>query len=145
MREILKNPIPNFIFFSYVLNATWEWSQTPFFINAAEELDTIIWYRIHCTLGDTLILMAGFAVISIYRRGLRWAYNPKAKDYLVLVLFGGLYTFFSEYLNVYVRHSWEYSRYMPLLPVIPVGIIPLLQWIILPPVIMFITMRQIRP
>ncbi len=145
MRAILKNPIPNFIFFSYVLNATWEWTQSPFFIDATADLNTIIWYRIHCTLGDTLILMIGFAFISAYRRGLRWAYLPKAKDYLVLVLFGVLYTFLSEYLNVYMRHTWAYSRYMPLLPLIPVGIIPLLQWIILPPVIVFITMRQIRP
>jgi len=88
--------------------------------------------------------MIVFAVISIYRRGIHWAYHPRAEDYLIVVLFGALYTFLSEYLNVYVRHTWAYSRYMPLLPLISVGIIPLLRWILLPPVIVFLIMRQIR-
>ena len=144
MRAILKNPLPNFIFFSYVLNATWEWTQSPFFIDATADLNTIIWYRIHCTLGDTLILMIGFTLISFYHKGVQWIYHPKGKDYLILIIFGFIYTFISEYINVYVKHTWSYSQYMPLMPLIPIGIIPLVQWIILPPVIVFITTRQIR-
>ena len=145
MKAILNNPVLNFIFFSYVLNATWEWTQSPFFIDTASNLNTIVWYRIHCSLGDTVILLIGFTVISFYRKSLGWICRPKVKDYLVLVFFGVFYTFFSEYINVYVRHSWSYSEYMPLMPLIPVGTIPLMQWIILPPVIVFITRRQIRP
>ncbi len=65
MKSILDNPVLNFIFFSYVLNATWEWTQSPFFIDNTTNLNTIIWYRIHCSIGDTLILLAGFYDIAV--------------------------------------------------------------------------------
>lgn len=143
MKAVLNNPLLNFLFFSYVLNATWEWSQSPFFIDTVTDLNTIVWYRIHCSLGDTIILLAGYAVISLYHKGLNWIYHPKGRDYLILVLFGFFYTFFSEYINVYIKHNWSYSQHMPLVPLIHIGVIPLVQWIILPPIIVFITKRQI--
>jgi hypothetical protein len=142
---MLKSPVLNFIFFSYILNATWEWTQSPFFIDTTSDLNTIVWYRIHCSLGDTLILLIGFTLISLYHKGIQWVYHPKAGDYLILILLGFFYTFLSEYLNVYVRHAWPYSQYMPLMPFTHIGIIPLVQWIILPPTILFITNRQIIP
>lgn len=145
MKAILNNSVLNFIFFSYALNATWEWTQSPFFIDTTSSLNLIVWYRIHCSLGDTIILLVGFALLSLNRKSIAWIRNPKVSDYLVLCLLGVSYTFFSEYINVYVRHSWSYSEYMPLMPLIPVGIIPLVQWVALPPVIVFITKRQIRP
>ncbi len=145
MKAILNSPVLNFVFFAYVLNATWEWSQSPFFIDTTSNLNTIIWYRIHCALGDVIILLIGLTLVSLYRKGIHWIYHPKAKDYVMLVSFGFFYTAFSEYINVHIRHTWSYSQYMPLIPFINVGIIPLVQWIILPPVIVFITRRQIKP
>lgn len=144
MKAILNNPVLNFIFFSYVLNATWEWTQSPFFVDTTSSLNLIVWYRIHCSLGDTIVLLVSFSLLSLYRKGLGWICHPKMRDYFVLCLLGVSYTFFSEYVNVYIKHSWSYSEYMPLMPLIPVGIIPLVQWVILPPVIVFITKRQIR-
>jgi len=144
VKAILNSPVLNFILFSYVLNATWEWAQSPFFIDTTSNLNTIIWYRIHCSLGDTIILLIGFTLISLYHKGISWIHHPKVKDYLILVFIGFFYTFFSEYINVYVKHNWSYSSFMPLMPFIQVGIIPLVQWIILPPVIVFVTTRQIR-
>lgn len=143
MKLIVNKPVFNFLFFSYVLNATWEWTQSPFFIDVTSNLNMIIWYRIHCSLGDTLILLTGFALVSLIHKGIQWVYHPKTGDYLILILFVFFYTLFSEYLNVYVRHAWSYSQYMPLMPFTHIGIVPLIQWIILPPTILFITRRQI--
>lgn len=144
MKKILNHPVLNLIFFSYLLNATWEWTQSPFFIDTTSSLNLVVWYRIHCSMGDTLILLLGYALISLYRKDLDWINNAKLNDYLVLVIIGVFYTLFSEYINVYVKHNWSYSRYMPLIPFLNVGVVPLLQWIILPPVILFITRRQIK-
>jgi hypothetical protein len=45
------------------------------------------------------------------------------------------YTLFSEYLNVHIRGSWGYSGLMLIVPVLRAGLVPLLQWIILPSLI----------
>lgn len=144
MYTILCNPILNFLFFSFVLNATWEWIQSPFFVDITTDLNTIIWYCIHCTLGDTLLLLVGFILISVYHKNMNWIYHVHLRHYTILSVFGFSYTLISEYINVYIKHNWSYSQIMPLLPFINVGLVPLVQWIILPPVIVFITKRQIR-
>jgi hypothetical protein len=144
MRAVFYNPVLNFFFFSFVLNATWEWIQSPFFIDITSDLNTIIWYRIHCTLGDSLILITGYILTSFYYRNFNWVRNSNVKHHVVFVVMGVIYTLFSEYLNVYVNNSWSYSDYMPLLPFVNIGLVPLFQWIILPPIIIFITKRQIR-
>lgn len=144
MKSIIYNPILNFLFFSFVLNATWEWIQSPFFVDITSDLNTIIWYRIHCTIGDTFILMIGYMLVSFYYKNLSWIYDSNVKHHAMFVLMGVTYTVFSEYINVNIRNSWSYSEYMPLLPYTNIGIIPLVQWVILPPVIIFITKRQVR-
>jgi hypothetical protein len=55
-----------------------------------------------------------------------------------------LYTAASEYVNVHLLKSWGYSDLMPLLPGIGIGIVPLLQWAILPAVVIKITKDHIR-
>lgn len=42
------------------------------------------------------------------------------------------YTIFSEWLNIVVRKSWQYSELMPVVPFIDTDLSPLLQWIIIP-------------
>ncbi len=143
MKTILYNPVLNLFFFSFVLNATWEWIQSPFFVDNTSDLNTIIWYRIHCTLGDSILLMIGYVIVSCYYRNLSWVYHSNPKHHVLFVVLGVIYTLFSEYINVNVRNSWSYSDYMPLLPFTRVGLVPIIQWIILPPVILFITKRQI--
>jgi hypothetical protein len=106
-------------------------------------LNTIIWYRVHCTLGDTLILTIGYVLISFYYKNLNWVCDSNVKHHAIFVLMGVVYTLFSEYINVYIKSSWSYSEYMPLLPYVNIGLIPLVQWVILPPVIVFITKRQV--
>jgi hypothetical protein len=144
MRAVFYNPVLNFFFFSFVLNATWEWIQSPFFIDITSDLNTIIWYRIHCTLGDSLILITGYILTSFYYWNFNWVHHSNVKHHVVFVVMGVIYTLFSEYLNVYVNNSWSYSDYMPLLPFVNIGLVPLFQWIILPPIIISITKRQIR-
>ena len=144
MKSFVYNPILNLLFFSFVLNATWEWIQTPFFVDITSDLNIIVWYRIHCTLGDTLIMLAGYGLIVLYHQDHKWIAHAHIKHCSVLVVLGIIYTLISEYLNVYIKHNWSYSRYMPLIPVIRIGLIPVVQWILLPPAIVFITKRQIR-
>ena len=51
---------------------------------------------------------------------------------VLTVVLGVLYTIFRGWLNLVVRESWAYSEYMPVVPLLKVGLTPLLQWIVIP-------------
>jgi len=46
-------------------------------------------------------------------------------------------------VHVYIRKLWAYSPLMPVIPYLNVGLVPILQWIILPPIVIFITRQQL--
>ncbi len=136
-------PELNVVFFSFLLNFVWEVLQTPFFVDISTEVTTIIWYRFHCTLGDVMISLAGFWFVALILRSRSWFLNPTKKKLLLFVAFGVSYTIFSEIKNVSLNKLWDYSDFMPVIPYIDVGIVPLIQWIILPPLLIFIVRRQL--
>lgn len=39
--------------------------------------------------------------------------------------------------------SWAYAETMPVVPVLEVGVLPLLQWIVLPPLMVWFVRRQL--
>ncbi len=53
---------------------------------------------------------------------------------ILTIAFGLAYTAFSEWLNVFVRASWAYSDWMPIVSIagLKIGLSPLLQWIVVP-------------
>ncbi|MGL4947655.1 MAG: hypothetical protein ACRC4X_08390, partial [Cetobacterium sp.] len=46
---------------------------------------------------------------------------------------------FSEIHNVKILKSWSYSNLMPIIPIIDVGIVPIIQWLILPTLIIYLS------
>lgn len=54
-----------------------------------------------------------------------------------IVVIGGLaYTAWSEWFNVYRAGNWGYTASMPM--IFGIGLAPLLQWLILPPMMVFV-------
>jgi len=143
MKRLTSIPELNIAFFSFLLNFAWEVIQTPFFVDISTEVNTIIWYRFHCTLGDVMISLAGFWFVALILRSRNWCLNPTKKKLLLFVAFGVSYTIFSEIKNVSLYKLWAYSDFMPVIPYIDVGIVPLIQWIILPPLLVYIVRRQL--
>lgn len=133
-----------FFFFSFVVFGMWEWLQTPFFQDITDKINYIVWYRFHCTIGDIMILGVSMVIWSLAKKNNMWFFNPSKQDYLAVTVLGASYTAYSEILNVVIRESWAYSEYMPLIPGTHIGIIPIIQWITLPTLIIYICARFIR-
>ena len=143
MKRITSLPELNIAFFSFLLNFVWEVLQTPFFVDISTEITTIIWYRFHCTLGDVMISLGSFWLVALISKSRIWFLNPTKKKLLLFIAFGVSYTIFSEIKNVSLNKLWAYSDFMPVIPYIDVGIVPLIQWIIIPPLLVFIVRRQL--
>jgi len=131
--------IAYYLLFSFLLFGMWEWLQTPFFKDITTDINSIVWFRLHCTLGDMLILTSCVALVSLLRRGTRWLSHPRFSDLLLVTALAVAYTGGSEYVNVHLRGSWGYSSWMPVLPLLGIGLVPLLQWLVLPTLILRVT------
>lgn len=89
---------------------------------------------LHCTAGDLLIALSSLVMALMLAGNEKWPRSRFIGVASLVVVFGVAYTVFSEWLNVVIREAWAYSEYMPLVSLgsFPLGISPVLQWIIVP-------------
>lgn len=115
-----------------LLSLAWEILQLPLYTLASEPRAAWVAYAIaHCTVGDAMIGMAalvGALTICQANEPARW---PRAKIVVWMALLTVSYTILSERYNV-AHGSWDYSLWMPIIPLIGVGLSPLLQWLLIP-------------
>ena len=115
-----------------VLNLVWEIAQLPLYtIYSAGTPKEIAFALVHCTAGDVLIAISSFVLGLIATRHPDWPVSRPVLGGMVAILSGLAYTAFSEWRNVYQTGSWSYAPAMPLL--FGIGLAPLLQWIVIPP------------
>lgn len=101
----------------------------------------IAFAAIHCTVGDTMI--GGFSIVAalLLVAPTGWPGSGRGRVLATALVFGVGYTIFSEWLNVEARESWEYSELMPVLPPFGTGLSPILQWLVIPPVVYAMAFR----
>jgi len=90
----------------------------------------------HCTIGDVMIAGLSLLVALAALRRTTWPAAGGRSVWLATLLLGVGYTIYSEWLNVSVRGSWTYSSLMPTLPPLGTGLAPLVQWIIVPTLVL---------
>ncbi len=96
----------------------------------------------HCTAGDLLIAAASLLGALLLAGDRRWPLAGFARVALVTLGAGIGYTIFSEWLNLVVRESWAYADAMPIVPIVDVGLTPLLKWNIVPSVAFCLARRR---
>jgi hypothetical protein len=134
----------NILIFSFLLNLPWEVWQVPFFRGMA---DRPHWEGIvACTraaFGDAGISLASFWMVAAFVRTRSWILKPRAGDILAFTAVGVAATIVLEYLATGSWGRWAYNDAMPRVPVLGTGLVPLLQWLILAPVVLWLIRRQI--
>ena len=128
---------------AFALNLTWEIAQVRLYTLWAEADGlTVAWSLFHCTLGDVLIALALFALAGMALQRADWPVSRPWPGGAMVVSGAIAYTAWSEWYNVYRAGSWAYTVSMPL--IFGIGLSPLLQWLILPPVLV-LAHRTLEP
>ena len=128
---------------AFVLNLTWEVAQVRLYTLWAEaDRLTVAWSLFHCSVGDVLISLAMFALAGVALRRADWPASRPWAGGAIAVTGAVAFTAWSEWYNVYRAGSWGYTANMPL--IFGIGLSPLLQWLVLPPV-MVVAYRTLRP
>ena len=126
------------------LSLAWEIAQLPLYTIWSDAKPAFIAFAVaHCTVGDVLIGSAALVLALTLRRERNLGSWRWARIAVLAALLGAGYTVFSEWLNIVVLRSWAYAESMPTLEFagIEIGLFPFLQWLLLPPLAVYLARR----
>jgi len=143
---VVRLPELNVAFFALLLNFPWEILQSPLFEGMANAPHwTIVKVCSWATLGDALIMLMAYWLVAAQARSRHWIMSPTKFQLLLFVTVGVVITVAIEWLVLRGLwfEAWKYSPLMPVIPGIGIGLSPLLQWIVLPPLVAWLVRRQL--
>jgi hypothetical protein len=129
------------VVWGFLLNTVWEFGHSPLYTDHTQGWNHVIWSRLHCTVGDVMILLSCFWFTSLCLRTRRWPLRRPIAGTALFVSSGLGYTIFSEWWNTAVRKTWTYSDTMPV--VYDIGLSPILQWLVIPLSLVSLMHRQL--
>lgn len=121
----------------FLLNYIWEKLHIALYANYENFVASLpLPVAIYTSIIDASIILAIYLGIALLRQNILWIKNMRMKD-AVLAIFSGIIIAFLIEWNGLAREKWEYNQYMPLVPLVKIGLSPLLQMGILPLVTFF--------
>ncbi|MDT8436332.1 MAG: hypothetical protein RRA92_06205 [Gemmatimonadota bacterium] len=143
--RLLELPELAFALFAFLLNFVWEMLQVPFFVGVPlmPHWDAVL-FCTRATLGDAGIAVVAFWLVAgTTAAGRGWALRPGRRHVIAFVAAGVGITAVLEIFFTRVWPRWTYSQMMPILPLLDVGVVPILQWVVLPPLIVWLVRRHL--
>lgn len=144
--QITRLPEFNVAVFALLLNYPWEFLQVPLFEGMPQAEH---WVAIKtcttATIGDALIMLTAYWAVALGTRSRSWMMNASAPRTVMFASVGIVITVVIERLALsgWWLGGWKYAPSMPVVPGLEVGLSPLLQWVVLPPLVLWFTRRQI--
>lgn len=144
-RSVVDVPELNVAFFSFLLHFVWEMWQVPFF---ADMPSTAHWSGVsictRATLGDSAMAVVAFWAASAPRRTRSWFLRPRREELWLYLGTALALTIVLEWLATGQLQRWAYGPEMPRIPLLGTGLLPFLQWLFVPPLVLWLTARQLR-
>lgn len=132
-----------YLVWTALANLAWEFVQLPLYTIWAERSLTYNAFAVvHCTAGDVLIALAALLFALVVAGTDDWPTRRFGPVLVVATVAGVGYTIYSEWLNTGVRVAWSYSQWMPVVPGLGTGLAPLAQWLVLPPLGLWLCRRR---
>jgi len=127
---------------AFVLNLIWEEAHGLLYEGFQYDLGHIAFCALASVADMFMVLILLFAFGLIYKT-VFWIVPVRFNRSLVLILVGGVGAILAEMWHTW-RGDWSYADTMPMLPLVEVGVSPVLQFSILPWIIFVISRRVIK-
>ena len=144
---LLDQPETNILIFAFLLNYPWEFLQMPLFqgTSGATHWDGVKLCS-RAAAGDAFIMLIAYWSIAIAMSDRWWIRRPRPRRIIAFVAVGIALTIAIEHFALRSESpawGWKYAETMPTVPVLGVGLTPLLQWIFLPLLAIWFVRRQL--
>lgn len=118
------------------MHLAWEMAQMPLFEAGDASLRDTFWMCLFATAtGDMLFMLTLYLTVALIHRSFWWACDRSTYSHpatwIVPVIIGVLLAVSFELWAVHATDRWAYSS-MPIIPVIKVGLTPVLQMTLIP-------------
>ena len=131
-------------FLSFTLHFVWEFIQVPTY---AEMAVMPHWEGVKlctsATFGDVGFALTAFWTTAAAARSRYWILTPRIWQVAMFTAIGIGLTIGFEYYYTEVSERWNYSDLMPLVPPFGTGLSPLLQWIVIPLLVLSLARRVV--
>lgn len=114
----------------FFLNLVWENIQAPLYEGYGGFAGHFL-ICLNAALGDMIMIFVVYALIAFIVSDAYWFEKISWKHALLAIAFGAAIGTGTEWILI-VSHRWSYTRTMPIVPLIRLGITPLLQMTALP-------------
>lgn len=131
-RLLLAPELPIAVF-GFLLNFVWEMWVVPFYaaIGEMRHAEAIL-VCTQAAFGDVVILLLAFWGASVAAGSRGWILKPGWLTLIIYVGIGVAITILMEFLATEVWDRWSYAEGAPVLPLLGTGLAPLVQWVLLP-------------
>lgn len=137
----MSRPLGRLLAVALPLYFAWEMAQAPFFTGMPAGWVRATLMCAQATLGDGVLVAAVAIAGTLLYGDRRWFVPPAPLRYVVAVVVGGALQIAVEWVMVYRLNRWGYASGQPILPVVGLGILPVLQPIVLLPLTFGLTAR----
>ena len=125
------------------LNYPWEMGQA--FLYVGMDYSAATWW--HCfvaSLGDGVLVGVIYFSGRLVMGRSDWFAQPGPKPYAIMLTTGLVIGVLVEWVAVHRLARWTYTEAMPLIPMLDVGWVPVIQMLVLPPLIFYILATSAR-
>ena len=125
---------------AFIFNFVWEVLQMPLYMGGSLNIAHVAFCALASVADAIMVLLIYFCFALIYKNPL-WFQNLTLPRILLLMFTGAIGAILAE-----IRHlsagNWSYNTSMPILPIVDVGLSPVLQFMLLPPLIYYLSYRM---
>ena len=125
-----------------LLNFAWEMVQMPLYKNMERGMQSTIFCGV-ASIADGIMVALLYYSFAFFYKETYWMHKRKGKRIFALMIAGGIGAVVAEVRHV-SSESWSYTEAMPLVPVVNVGLSPVLQFMLLPAIIYYLSFRTIK-
>jgi hypothetical protein len=127
---------------AFILNLIWELLHLPLYYHSSYDLKHISFCTL-ASLADVIMVLLLYLCFAVAIRNPFWIMPLNWIKCSSLIFTGGIGAVLSEMRHLSLG-SWTYANQMPLIPIINVGLSPVLQFMILPLLTYFISYHLLK-
>jgi signal transduction histidine kinase len=140
-KKIFKRFVFITLLLAFIFNFAWEIIQGPFYKDFTYSISHIAFCGL-ASIADAIMVLLIYFVLAIVYKDPLWIKHINLQRTLILILIGGIGAILSEMRHLSLD-NWSYASSMPVLPFVNAGLSPVLQFMLLPVLIFYLSFSQL--
>ena len=124
---------------AFILNFTWEVLQMPLYTGGTFNMEHVAFCAL-ASVADAIMVTLLYLIFALCYNDSFWIQEIVPERYFLLIIIGGIGAIVAEKIHTAVG-NWSYNSNMPIIPFVSVGLLPVLQFLLLPICIYFFGIR----